>query len=252
MTLRYTASILISSAAVLLLGAACSTSSSSATQDAPPAVAAGQSRLATDDTLYLTRLGLIRGHLHVGIALYRSGMLDHARGHMKHPGDELYAELNGAFSQRGSPGFADELDALAHSVEQGAGAAAVDAAYARLLEAITAAEARVAPVPDANEERNRAVAANLLREAAREYGIGVVDGRIEQVHEYQDAYGFTHIAIDYLRRAPTQAGAPGSKRPSDVDDVEALLDLWPALVPGAHVDGDAGRIVAVAGEIGTR
>lgn len=245
MTLRHTASIVSACAVALMLGA-CGTTPPT-TQDA--SLTAAQSRLVTDDTLYLTRLGLIRGHLRVGMELYRHGLHGHAKGHMKHPGDELYAELTGAFGQRGSPGFADELAALARSVEQDAGATAVEAAYARLLAAIGAAEARVV-VPGGKYELHRAVAVNLLREAAREYRIGVVGGRVEEVHEYQDAYGFTHIAIDYVRRAAV--GASGPERPGDldVDDVEALLDLWPALVPGAHVDGDAGRISAVADALG--
>lgn len=245
MTLRHTASVLIFCAAALVLGA-CATS---APEPENASLTATQSGLATDDTLYLTRLGLIRGHLGVGMELYRRGLHSHARGHMKHPGDELYAELTGAFSERGSPGFADELDALARAMEQDAGATAVEAAFARVLAAIGAAEARVAVVPGGKDELHRAIAANLLREAAREYAIGVVDGRVKEVHEYQDAYGFTHIAIDYLQRAPVGAG-PG--RPGRVGDVEALLDLWPELVPDARVDGDAGRIAALAREIGAR
>jgi hypothetical protein len=40
---------------------------------------------------YLTHLGLVRGHLGVGVDLYREGAQDAAQTHMKHPGDELYS-----------------------------------------------------------------------------------------------------------------------------------------------------------------
>ena len=44
----------------------------------------------------LTQLSLIRGHLFVGMELYRQGAVDHAKTHMKHPQDEIYASLRPA------------------------------------------------------------------------------------------------------------------------------------------------------------
>ena len=186
----------------------------------PPAAADDDAAL--DDTAYLTQLGLIRGHLRVGIELYREGRHDHAKRHMKHPEDELYATLAGEFERRDAAGFADELATLAARVEQDADAAAVESAYAALLERIAAAEAKVAAPQD--PALHGRVAARLLDTAAEEYGIGVVDGQISEVHEYQDAYGFTQVAIAHAALA--DAGGLES-------EIEALAPLWPELVPEA-------------------
>jgi len=67
------------------------------------------SPLATDDAAYLVQLGLIRGHLRVGHALLEGGADAAAATHSKHPSDELYADLEGAFEARGKPGFAPAL-----------------------------------------------------------------------------------------------------------------------------------------------
>ena len=66
----------------------------------------GSVPLATDDTAYLVQLGLIRGHLRVGYALLEAGADAAAATHSKHPSDELYADLEDAFTARGKPGFA--------------------------------------------------------------------------------------------------------------------------------------------------
>jgi hypothetical protein len=180
--------------------------------------------------------------------LYEQGMHEHAKGHMKHPGDELYTSLVSAFERRGSPGFADHLETLARLVEEDEDDASVRRAYAALLERVSAAESRVDPDSAASAATQGAVAVNLLREAAREYAIGVVDGRIEEVHEYQDAYGFTRVATDYLRQG---RAALGSSETADknLEDAESLVRLWPALVPSAPVPGDADRIAAIADQL---
>jgi hypothetical protein len=229
---------------------ACNAPSNDGAVSRVPVTSTADASLATDDIAYLTRLGLIRGHLRVGMELYGKGMHEHAKGHMKHPADELYAALTGAFEHRGSSGFAEELETLAALVQQDADDAAVQRAYATLLDRISAAESRVDSSTPDNAATQGAVAVNLLDEAAREYSIGVVDGRIEEVHEYQDAYGFTRVATDYSHRAKA-ANAPGEALNEDVRKVEELVRLWPELVPTSPVQGDAGRIEAVAEELAT-
>src|SRR5690606_14752630 len=75
--------------------------------------------LSQDDAAYLAHLGLVRGHLWVGVQLYNAGHKGMALTHMKHPKDELYADLEPAFEARNEAGFADVLSALAAAVEAG-------------------------------------------------------------------------------------------------------------------------------------
>lgn len=215
---------------------------------ATPAAEAQPADPAIDDTAYLTQLGLIRGHLLVGVALYREGARDHAATHMKHPEDELYAALAPAFAARGVPGFDDALGALADAVESGAPVSAVTAAHERVITDIAAAEqGGLTLETTAALELN--VAQALVAEAAEEYAIGVVDGVVVNVHEYQDAYGFTRIAVQMLSRVPAHPTAGPQAR---IDAQRALaglsrLDgLWPSLVAEGEIGTSAQPLFDVA------
>lgn len=224
------------------------------TSEAPAADGSADPDLATDDVAYLSRLGLIRGHLRVGMQLYRDGELMHAKSHMKHPGDELYAALEGVFAARGSEGFADELEALAAAVENEAAQADVDAAYESLLAGIASAEMQVADGLDTDAAAQGAIIVNLLETAAEEYGIGVsADGEVTDVHEYQDAYGFTLVAGDRADAVESRVATRSDHAvlQTIVEEIEGLERLWPELVPDATIDAAPSELEAAVARIRT-
>ena len=143
---------------------------------------------AADDVAYLTQLGLMRGHLWVGHQLYQNNLHGMAITHMKHPKAELYSSLKEPFDIRRVDGFAAELETLASSVENKEPAVEVEQAYVALTSAIKRTELGADTMsPGLVGE----VIVALLRTAGEEYAIGVVDGKINNLHEYQDALGFT-------------------------------------------------------------
>src|SRR6056297_1191973 len=202
--------------------------------------------LKTDDQAYLTRLGLIRGHLRVGYELYRDGHLDMAITHMKHPRDELYAGLVPAMEARSAALFDAELTTLNELVTSDAGAAEVEAAHAALEQGIVAAES----VASGSLKTALLSIMDLVRTAGEEYALGVEDGRLVNRHEYQDAYGFTQIAKQRLRNLPAEVRA---QSPETVEKVQQLLadldDLWPEIAPGDSVDGNPSRLYGAAARI---
>ena len=210
-------------------------------QEAPvPAQAAPvEVQAELSDQEYLVQLGLMRGHLLVGHALYRLNALDAARTHSKHPTDELYADMEREFAARGTTGFSAELEAHALA-SQGQNAAAVDAAYGALTAAITRAEGAIAASP----AMIVGVVAELLREAAAEYAIGIVDGKLSNAHEYQDAYGFTKIALSWAQSADSDEVFD-----QIVERIEALSDMWPSLVPPEELQQQAARLYGAAAEV---
>jgi len=198
-------------------------------------------RASLSDEAYLVRLGLMRGHLLVGHELYGLGALAAARTHSKHPTDELYAGMDNEFAARGTTGFADALEAHAIA-SQGEDADAVGEAYAALTAAVVASEAAVSPSPAMIAR----VIVELLREAAAEYAIGVVDGRLANAHEYQDAYGFTRVALAWAARGGEADGAvfePIAER------IDAISDLWPSLVPPDVLNHRAARLYGTAADV---
>jgi hypothetical protein len=189
-----------------------------------------------DDVAYLGQLGLVRGHLLVGIELYRRGAFEAARSHMKHPSDELYSGLVPAFAARGTTGFASELQRLAVLVEGAGTRTDIEAAYTTLLAAMARNEAAVRTTPAWTPGLELRVVAYLVRTAGDEYEEGVQDGRVVTPHEYQDAYGFVQVAqglIDGLHAEGRAADAAARARAA----LARLAGAWPDLPePEGRVD----------------
>jgi len=203
------------------------------------------SNLLDDDIAFLTRLGLIRGHLRVGNALYQAGHVDMSATHMKHPRDELYAGLVPAIEFRGATTFDQPLSGLANAVESNAGADRVQAAWQAVDDAIQAVETRV----DAPLSAQLLAIVAVLRTAGEEYALGVVDGQIENVHEFQDAWGFTQVAGQRLASLNPSSDAEqvAVQRASDL--VDDLQSLWPSLAPEESVQGRSSALYGAAARI---
>ena len=197
-----------------------------------------------DDGAYLYQLGLMRGHLLVGNALFEAGEQAAAGTHSKHPTDELYAPMETEFAARGTAGFAAQLEAHAQAVAEGDESVVADR-YAELVAAIGTNENVVRPA----SELAANVIVRLVREAGREYAIGIVDGKPANAHEYQDAFGFTQVAGLWAERAA--ADHPGHEavfgRIREV--IDGVSDMWPALVPPAEVPHAAARLYGAAADI---
>lgn len=199
---------------------------------------------ATDNVAYIQQLLLMRGHIQAGAALYAAGEQGMAATHMKHPKDELYAGLLPAFKARDFAGFADDLDALANAVKGGAPASEVDAKLAAARAGIDAAIKAAKASP---REALLAVA-EVLRTAGEEYDIGVKDGAIVNVHEYQDAYGFMTAAGDYLGRYDA-AGEIGEAVSAAQAQVATALEVAPTPLPPETATATSEAIYGAAARI---
>ena len=201
--------------------------------------------LSTNDLAYLKQLALMRGHLHVGYELYKAGHVDGAKTHMKHPKSELYAGVASAFGARGTGGFADELESLATAVETDKGRAVVDKAYAKLVSAINKNEAPARASSADPTDRMKLVAA-LVRVAAEEYAVAVVDGKMKNAHEYQDALGFTTVARGIVADLDDSVPAK-AKAAAMLDDV--LGSMWPGLMPPPTLKTGADKLFGTAARL---
>lgn len=206
--------------------------------------AKGKADLTRDDVAYLTQLGLVSGHLNVGVDLYRAGARDAARSHMKHPGDELYAALKPAFTARNVRGFEDGLERLATTVEKGAPVAEVEAAYNALQKQIDQAQAGARTI----KLRDRLlVIAKLVHESGEEYMEGVVNGEVREAHEYQDALGFMRVARRMLADiAPADRARATVAIKTMEEQFKAIAPAWPNVVPPKRVMTDASLIHSAA------
>ena len=125
-------------------------------------------------------------------------------------------------------------------------------AHNAVKEAIADAESAVAlnPVKAAN------VILGLLRVAAWEYGVGIVDGKVANAHEYQDAWGFTQTAKDWAA-AFADSGESAGVFSAIQSRLNQLDDLWPELTPSevtetmnpARLHGAAAEVEIMALEL---
>lgn len=204
------------------------------------------SSLATDEAAYLAQLGLVRGHLWVGIQLYKHGHKEMADTHMKHPGDELYADLKPAMNARGHEGFAKQLSALSDAVTNRAPEAEIEKRHAELEQAI-------AQIEQLDQQSLKTILLSIekmVRTSADEYAIGVVEGEISNTHEYQDSLGFVEVA---RQRLASLTEAQRSSGPDAIAEVQEQLtrieNLWPSLDPQGRLDGDASVLYGAAARI---
>lgn len=184
---------------------------------------------------YLAALGLIEGHLRAALALTEAEQQEMARTHAKHPGDEIYGDLRPGLDAHGAAPFDAELETLADALGSGAPLAEVRAAHAVVVERI--AEAREHAAGGASARLDAAV--QLARIAAEEYQIGVQDGEIANLHEYQDAWGFLQIARDELGQVADggdQAAAYAAEQM--LTQLGTTDPLFPAIVPEGRIEAD--------------
>jgi hypothetical protein len=179
----------------------------------------------SDDTAFLVSLSLMEGHMRVGTELYGRGEAEMAKTHMKHPRDEIYTALEPALKARKAPDFAAALDAVGQAVNAGGSAEEVKKLYDVFADALHLARP---PSLEASTAANAAV--QLVRTAAEEYAVGVKDGKIDNIHEYQDAWGFTQVAAQILA---TLSEAERTEHQKEIEGLEAeiagLAALWPDL-----------------------
>ena len=206
---------------------------------------AAAANLSRSDAAYLTQLALIRGHLNVGVELYRVGERKAAATHMKHPDDELYAALKPVLAKRGAPGFEKELHALAERVEKNAEPAQVDTAYSALLAPVAKAEGAVRK-PSAQQIGE--VIHNLVRTAADEYRQAVAEGKIAQPHEYQDALGFARTAEDWLKKLQA-AGADPAVVAEIQKQMAAIRPAWTGVVAPETAPMDPSQLYGAAARV---
>jgi len=155
----------------------------------------GASVISGEKPSYIAHLILIGGHLKAGTTLYEAGDPGMAAMHMKHPQDELYADLLPIFSKFGAKEFDAELNALAAAVKGGEPGDIVVAAFRDAKTAVN--NAIVAADPSIKEILLAVV--QVLQTAGEEFDIGIAsDGSITNIHEYQDAFGVMVTATELL------------------------------------------------------
>jgi hypothetical protein len=194
-------------------------------------------------------LEMMKGHLIAAFGNYTRGQKPLAQAHAAHPLHEQYDELPDTLAKEHSALDRQLREALTR-LQQGLGSQATSGDISRQVDAATQlldqtagtlipAETRRAPAFQAG------VLIALLDEIAEEYEEAVQDGKVVNLAEYQDAFGFLQRAR--ALHEPLAGRLAG-------EDRQRLQSLWKALeeaMPGVMPPASPASSNAVEGHVST-
>ena len=188
------------------------------------------------------RVAFMSGHVEAGLALYRAGAPDQAAKHLLHPVSETHqAERAGIDALGFTP---DVFEAVSKALDEGRPAAELEPMLQKAEENMALMQKNAGGEP-------HEIIAYLMDTVVEEYTIGVKEGAITDPGEFQDAYGFSVVALKIASRVEGKDTAPL------VAQLEALVAMWPeggpladsTPTPVATVESQVSRVVLALSDI---
>jgi hypothetical protein len=158
------------------------------------------------------RIAFMSGHVEVGLALYRAGKPDQAAQHLMHPVSEMHqAERAGIDALGFNP---EVFKSVSKAMDEGKPASEIEPMLTEAEENITLLQKNAGG--DLSE-----IISFLMETVMEEYSAGVSDGKIVESGEYQDAFGFSMVALKTSKRME------GDKSAQLIKELIKLVDMWP-------------------------
>lgn len=204
--------------------------SASVTPSASPVAASPE---VNEDVAYMTKLGLMKGHMLVAKELLDQQKPEQAEPHIGHPVEEIYADVEAQLQARNVPEFKSVLMQLHDDVKAGAkDASKVQADFAKAEQALDAAIAAVSAEQRRSPKFVLQVINELLDTANAEYTAAIANGKIVEAIEYQDSRGFVLYSQDLYQQAADGLGktAPNAQT-AIAKNLDELATAWPSVLP---------------------
>lgn len=187
------------------------------------------------DVDYMTKLGLMKGHLFVANELLEMNKPAEAEPHIGHPVEEIYADLEEQLIERKVPEFKKALIDLQDMVKAGAkDKAKVKDHFQKSLASIDQAIATLPATERENPIFILKVINGLLDTANSEYAASIANNKITAVIEYQDSRGFVIYGEElYKSIAPALAKIDPKTNTEIKNSLTTLKTVWPSVQPPA-------------------
>lgn len=187
------------------------------------------------DVDYMTKLGLMKGHLLVARELLDLQKPAQAEPHIGHPVEEIYADVEDQLQERNVKEFKTTLINLQDLVRAGAkDKAKVDSEFKTSMKAVDDA---IAALPETQRQSPAFVLQvinGLLDTANSEYTAAIANGKITQAIEYQDSRGFVAYANTLYSSVSAQVEKETPESHKEIQQTMAdLTKVWPAPLPPA-------------------
>lgn len=185
------------------------------------------------DVDYITKLGLMKGHMIVAGELLELKQPAQAEPHLGHPVEEIYVELEDQLAERKVPAFKEPLMQVQDLVKARPNDPQVKAAYDKAMTAIDQAAAAIPAEQQQTPAFAIQVINGLLETATAEYTAAITDGKIKEAIEYQDSRGFV-IHANALYKQTQAKLKTGDKEFEQMGTAfTELQKAWPSPIPPA-------------------
>src|SRR5579883_636342 len=190
------------------------------------------------DVDYMTKLGLMKGHLLVARELLDLQKPNQAEPHIGHPVEEIYADVEDQLSERKVKPFKEPLIALQDEVKAGAkNASKVNTDFKTSMQSVEAAISALSESQRKTPNFVLQVINGLLDTANSEYGAAIANGKVAQIIEYQDSRGFVTYANQLYKGISDQMAKDHPEaHKSILSTITDLTKAWPSpLAPNTPV-----------------
>lgn len=204
------------------------------------------------DVDYITKMGLMKGHLLVAQELLEQNLPKQAEPHIGHPVEEIYVDVEDQLNERKVKEFKTTLISLQDLVKAQPKAAKVNTDFTTSMAAVDGAIAALPTTQLTQPAFILQVINGLLDAASAEYGAAIANGKIAAAIEYQDSRGFVIYAQNLYKQIDAQMAQdyPEAHKAIETSMTE-LIAVWPAVIPpDAPVKNpdDVNRLVKTIGE----
>lgn len=190
------------------------------------------------DVDYMTKLGLMKGHLLVAKELLDLQKPDQAEPHIGHPVEEIYVDVEDQLNERNVKEFKTTLIGLQDLVKSQPKDAKVGTNFAASMQSVDTA---IQALPETERQSPAFVLKvidGLLDAANSEYGAAIADGKVAALIEYQDSRGFvTYVNTLYRDVSNQMAREQPEAHKALTASMAELTQNWPtATAPTAPVN----------------
>ncbi len=180
------------------------------------------------DVDYMTKLGLMKGHLLVAKELLALQKPKQAEPHIGHPVEEIYVDVEEQLNERKVKQFKDNLMSLQDLVKSQPQNPKVATNFTASMQDIDTA---IQALPESLRQAPHfvlQVVNGLLDAANSEYRSAIANGKVAAVIEYQDSLGFTSYANQLYKGLSSQMtkGNPEVYKALETSMAE-LSKTWP-------------------------
>ena len=186
------------------------------------------------DIDYMTKLGLMKGHLIVAQELLDLNQPKQAEPHIGHPVEEIYVDVEDQLNERQVKEFKTTLVNLQDLVKSNPKDSKVKTNFTTSMQSVDRAIAALPETQRTQPSFVLQVINGLLDSANSEYGAAVADGKITAAIEYQDSRGFVLYADELYKSISSQMAKDQPEADKAIQaSMAQLKKTWPSVIPPA-------------------